>query len=111
MKDDFLLFEPADGSADAPSVEEALISAYLAHELSAVQIAAVEERLSNDPVFRATVQPILDLWAFERVPRVGAPTLTAAHIEAGWMRFVEEEPRNSEGTGLPEVKQTTAAAT
>jgi hypothetical protein len=88
--DDFLLFGPADGSSDAPSAEEVLISAYLAHELSPVQMAAVEERLSNDRPFRETVQPILDLWAVDRVPRVGAPVFTTANVEAGWIRFLDE---------------------
>ncbi len=62
MTDDYTLFPDAAVGEPPLDPDVALISAYLAHELSRVQIAAVELRLATDPEFKAAVAPIMDAW-------------------------------------------------
>ena len=52
-------FEPAGDDA-AIDADIALITAYLARELTLTQIVAVEERLQTDATFLEKVKPILD---------------------------------------------------
>src|SRR5690349_21590021 len=91
MTDDFQLF---DQSSDDPvDADIALITAYLARELSPVQIVAVEERLASDAAFRKKVGPILDAWVLP--PALGAVhagqgPLSRDEVETGWARYVGE---------------------
>lgn len=100
MKDDFQLF-PDAGHRDPPvDPDISLISAYLAGELSLVQIAAVEDRLSGDRAFRSKVQPIIEAWmqpvSFApgatrlRSPAHSDNSLSAAEVEAGWQRIAND---------------------
>jgi hypothetical protein len=88
MTDDFSLFQDqADGDPVDPDI--ALITAYLARELSIVQIAAVEDRLANDTAFREKTLPILEAWALPAaLPALVTPALTREEVEAGWQRYV-----------------------
>jgi hypothetical protein len=91
MTDDFQLF---DQSSDDPvDADIALISAYLARELSPVQIVAVEERLASDTAFRKKVAPILDAWVLPTAlsaVHAGQGPLSRDEVEAGWTRYVGE---------------------
>jgi hypothetical protein len=97
MTDDFNLFDdPNDG--DRPiDPDLALVSAYLARELSPMQVLAFEERLATDPEFRAAMQPLFDLWATpvasleSGAARRIAP-LTPTEADAHWQRFLGEVP-------------------
>jgi hypothetical protein len=93
MINDFHLYPDAD-DAGVVDPEIALLTAYLARELSDVQVLAIEERLVTDAAFRATMQPLLDAWAapvaVTGAPRLAPATLTDAELEADWRRFVEE---------------------
>lgn len=91
MTDDFQLFpDPAGDPVDA---DIALITAYLARELSPVQIVAVEDRLAKDPEFQANVRQVIAAWTLPA--RIGAPVfagaepLSKAEVEAGWRRYVD----------------------
>jgi RNA polymerase sigma factor (sigma-70 family) len=91
MTDDFQLFP--DGSDDAGDADAALIMAYLARELSPVQVAAVEERLATDAAFRESVWPIVEAWFHPRAFGAGSParrSVTPAIVDAGWQRFLTE---------------------
>ncbi len=98
MTDDFRLFaDPAEGET-ALDPDVSLITAYLARELSPVQIAAVRERLASDAEFRAAVGPILDLWSLPAALSVAGPRfapsnamLSPLEIASGWRRHQEEE--------------------
>ena len=91
MTDDFQLF---DQSSDDPvDADIALITAYLARELSPVQIVAVEERLASDAAFRTKVGPILDAWVLPpalSAVHAGQRPLSREEVEAGWARYVGE---------------------
>src|SRR5688500_14183266 len=96
MTDDFHLFgDPGDG--DRPiDPDLALVSAYLARELSPMQVLALEERLATDAAFRAAVQPLLDAWAAPVASLAGGASRTSTALseqerEAGWRRFVAAE--------------------
>jgi hypothetical protein len=92
MTDDFQLFQDQAGH-DPVDADIALITAYLARELSPVQIVAVEERLANDSAFRMKCNPILEAWvmptALSAVP-AGQGPLSRDEVEAGWKRYVGE---------------------
>jgi hypothetical protein len=94
MTDDFRLFtDEADIDPDV-----AVISAYLAGELTLVQVTAVEERLVNDSAFRGKVQPVIDAWVqpvsfapgLTRLPPARATNdlLSRAEVDAGWDRYM-----------------------
>ena len=90
MTDDFQLFP--DHTGDPVDADIALITAYLAQELSPVQIVAVEDRLAKDEEFRNRVRPIIDAWVMPS--RLGSPALAGGgpldrnEVEAGWQRYV-----------------------
>jgi hypothetical protein len=90
MTDDFQLFQD-QGGGDPVDADVALITAYLARELSLVQIVAVEDRLAKDKAFRDKVRPIIDAWTMP-VPLspVVTPALSRDEVEAGWQRYVGE---------------------
>jgi hypothetical protein len=91
MTDDFHLF---DQSGDDPvDADVALITAYLARELSPVQIVAVEERLASDAAFLKKVGPIVDAWVLPpalSAGHAGQRPLSRDEVEAGWARYVGE---------------------
>jgi hypothetical protein len=92
MTDDFQLFQDT-GGADGMDADIALITAYLARELSPVQIVAVEDRLANDSAFRAKVNPILEAWVLPTplvAVHAGQGPLSRDEVEAGWKRYVGE---------------------
>ena len=96
MTDDFQLFQDQD-DGDPVDTDVALITAYLARELSLVQVVAVEERLAGDRAFREKVTPIIEAWATPTLlgAAVGRDAaegraLTREEIEAGWQRYVGE---------------------
>jgi hypothetical protein len=99
MIDDFQLF-PDSADGDPPiDADVALITAYLARELSLVQIAAVEDRLTKDGAFRRKVQPIIEAWTLRATlgnrgrsshAMRAKGTLMPAEIEAGWQRYLAE---------------------
>jgi hypothetical protein len=92
MTDDFQLFQDS-GGADAIDADIALITAYLARELSPVQIVAVEDRLTNDPAFRKKVNPILQAWVLPTAlaaVHAGQGPLSRDEVETGWTRYVGE---------------------
>jgi hypothetical protein len=96
MTNDFHLF-PDDPAADsAIDADTALVTAYLARELSPVQIIAVEDRLATDAQFRAHAEPIIAAWiepvfgsglTGEAIP---VDVRTRARMQAGWQRYVGE---------------------
>ena len=95
MTDDFHLFgDPDDG--DRPiDPDLALISAYLARELSPMQVLALEERLATDAEFRAAMQPLLDAWAAPVPSLTGGLSLQGMPLselerEGSWRRFRTE---------------------
>jgi hypothetical protein len=71
---DFVLFPTHDADVDG---DIALVTAYLAHELTGVQIAAVEERLATDAAFRERVMPVIQGWT---LPRSFADTTAARPV-------------------------------
>src|SRR5205085_1612034 len=98
MTDDFQLFGVGDGGP-AVDADVALVTAYLAQELSPVQEAAVEDRLIADAPFRATARPIVECWAMPgpwspssssaaRTRAMQTTSLSAADIDAGWDRHL-----------------------
>ena len=90
MTDDFQLFQD-QGGGDPVDADVALITAYLARELSLVQIVAVEDRLAKDKAFRDKVRPIIDAWTMPvPLPAVVTPALSRDEVEAGWQRYVGE---------------------
>src|SRR4051812_15676618 len=109
MKDDFELFPDSVGG-DAIDPDLALITAYLAGELTLVQIAAVEERLAADTQFRTKVQPVIDAWALPvsyapgatRLPLItdSARTISSDEVEQGWKRYRQSESRVPAGPRL-----------
>ncbi len=96
MNDDFRLFGEAGDGGPPVDADVALITAYLARELSLAQIVAVEERLASDTPFRNAVTPIIDAWSLSDVPaseRSGASrswVLTPAQRSEGWQRYLAE---------------------
>src|SRR3712207_4351549 len=106
MTDDFHLFcDPGDG--DRPiDPDLALVSAYLARELSPMQVLALEERLATDAAFRASVQPLLDAWAAPVASLEGgaarrAWALSDVEREAGWRRLRREMPHTATAQEVP----------
>ena len=96
MTDDFHLFgDPHDGNGSVdPDI--ALVTAYLARELSPIQVLAFEERLATDAEFRSEMQPLIDAWAAP-VPSLehglaqrSAP-LTSLERAESWRRFQSEQ--------------------
>ena len=111
MTDDFHLFgDPDDG--DRPiDPDLALMSAYIARELSPMQVLALEERLTTDASFRAAMQPLLDAWAAP-VPSLDGgrslrdPTLSEVEREATWRRFQRETSPVSAVRQVPQRRTT-----
>lgn len=92
MTDDFELFQDQSGD-DPVDADIALITAYLARELSPVQIVAVEDRLASDKAFRDKVNPILEAWVLPSplmAVHAGQGPLSRDEVEAGWNRYVGE---------------------
>ena len=92
MTDDFELFQDQSGD-DPVDADIALITAYLARELSPVQIVAVEDRLASDKAFREKVNPILEAWVLPSplmAVHAGQGPLSRDEVEAGWNRYVGE---------------------
>jgi anti-sigma-K factor RskA len=88
ITDDYRLFASAGGSELDADI--AIMTAYLARELSPVQRAAVERRLASDSAFAKTVGPIIDAW---KVPldipsddALAEQTMFAEELDAGWAR-------------------------
>src|SRR5262245_57324162 len=115
MTDDFQLFQD-QGGGDPVDADIALITAYLARELSLVQIVAVEDRLANDKAFREKVRPILEAWALPASVEAvhgGARPLAHDEVEAGWKRYVggqgdleaRESPRLVVGVEQPKRRK------
>ncbi len=111
MIDDFHLFGAADDAGSAIDADIALIAAYLARELSLVQIVAIQERLATDRAFREKVQPIIEglavpgAWdsraaSSSRPWDQRATSLTRAEIEAGWQRHLAAPARQRQ-SALP----------
>jgi hypothetical protein len=103
MSHDYVLFgEPTDGGAPLDA-DLSLIAAYLARELSPVQMLAVKRRLATDPAFSATVGGILDAWAAPLELDAAGPVrgLSSADVARGWDKHVasvraeESEQRRS----------------
>ncbi len=105
MTDDFLLFPDAEGGGGSSlDADIALLTAYVARELSLVQIVAVQERIGGDAAFRRIAWTIIEGWT---VPgpaglsgaRRPTTTLSSAEIEAGWQRRVAmiDPPRPADG--------------
>ncbi|HET9423881.1 MAG TPA: hypothetical protein VFO55_00810 [Gemmatimonadaceae bacterium] len=96
MTDDFRLFDDPDDGGRAIDPDIALISAYLARELSPMQVLAVEDRLANDAEFRAAMQPVIDAWAAPVASLTGsaprAAPLTAREKSESWRRFQHSHP-------------------
>jgi hypothetical protein len=91
MTDDFQLFDQSSDDPVDPDI--ALITAYLARELSPVQIVAVEDRLASDAAFLKKVGPILDAWVLPpalSAVHAGQRPLSRDEVEAGWARYVGE---------------------
>jgi hypothetical protein len=109
MTDDFHLFPAADGDGPAVDADVALITAFLARELSHIQIVAVEDRLAMDRAFRDKVQPIIEAWALPAanvagVGRSAPPTsLTRAEIDAGWQRHLSQSSHMDTRASRPAV--------
>src|SRR5687767_333822 len=115
MTDDFELFPGSADGGSAIDPDIALITAYLARELSLVQIVAVEDRLATDAVFREKVRPVIDAWliprSFGSKAMHGSPpaaldtvSLTRAEIDAGWQRHLSEtEDRRTRALPRPTV--------
>jgi hypothetical protein len=110
MTDDFQLFPEPGGAratgADACEADTALITAFLAGELTLVQSIAVEERLSTDSAFRRNVQPIIEAWLVPGAlgPRAeanapAATSLSGAEISAGWKRIAEPRLAQKSASG------------
>jgi hypothetical protein len=100
MSDDFQLFPDRPHDGEQLDADLSLITAYLAHELSPVQVAAVERRLSADPSFAAATSaivgawnaPVSDRWSTGDVSAIDQGP-TASEVDAGWKRFeASEEP-------------------
>ena len=92
MNDDFELFQDQAGD-DPVDADVALITAYLARELSPVQIVAVEDRLASDAAFREKVKPILEAWVMPgplMAVHAGQGPLSREEVDAGWNRYVGE---------------------
>ncbi len=95
MTDDFHLFGDPDDGERPIDPDLALISAYLARELSPMQVLALEERLATDAEFRAAMQPLLDAWAAPVPSLTGGVSLREAPLselerEGSWQRFRRE---------------------
>ena len=95
MTDDFHLFGDPDDGERPIDPDVALVSAYLAHELSPIQVLALEERLATDAAFRSAMQPLLDAWAAPVASLGGgaarrAPALSERERDASWRRFAGE---------------------
>jgi TonB-dependent SusC/RagA subfamily outer membrane receptor len=92
MSNDFHLFPDPAGDAGAIDPDIAIASAYLARELSPMQVLAIESRLATDSAFRAAMQPLLDAWStvvpsLEGGAATRVPDATAGEIDAGWQRY------------------------
>lgn len=96
MTDDFQLFANPDDGGRAIDPDLALISAYLARELSPMQVLAVEERLATDAAFRAAMQPLIDAWAAPVAAFSGGAATRVAALSTrektdGWQRFQRDQ--------------------
>jgi hypothetical protein len=79
MTDDFVLFPDAAGAGGFDD-DIALVTAYLAGELSPVQILAVQDRLETDAAFRARVEPIIRAWIAPGARRPGVARHARARL-------------------------------
>jgi hypothetical protein len=109
MDNDFQLF-PEHAAGEIPiDADTALITAYLARELSVMQIVAVEDRLATDTTFRDLARPIIESWlvpgslrgAGARRATPLSRSLTDAEIEAGWQRHAGGRADHSNAGALP----------
>jgi hypothetical protein len=106
MKNDFHLFgDHADPSLDA---DVALIAAYVARELSTVQIMALQERLASDTAFRTMMQQVIDGWVVpgERSAiraAMPATSLSGDEIEEGWQRHLASRGSGSTAAAPAQV--------
>jgi hypothetical protein len=100
MIDDFRLFANGADDGGAPiDPEIALLTAYLAGELSAVQVTAVERRLASDAGFRATAGPLMRAWSAPVAIDDGGgesagddvTLATREELDRGWHRFERDE--------------------
>jgi hypothetical protein len=110
MTDDFHLFgDPSDGN-EPIDPDVALVTAYLARELSPMQVIALEERLATDSDFRSEMQPLIDAWAAP-VPSLEnglsrrAEPLSVLERAESWRRFQSEgiPAAPTEPISLPEA--------
>jgi hypothetical protein len=106
MTDDFQLFARPDDGEGPVDEDLAIITAYLARELSPMQVLAVEERLITDADFRAAVQPLIDAWSAP-VPSLAAaagaraPLLSDREKSDAWQRFQLEEAQLASNALIP----------
>ncbi len=64
--------------------DESLITAFLSGEMSIAESEAIDERLADEPIFRAKVQPIIDAWYL--------PVSFATPEDAAFLAAVPQEP-------------------
>jgi len=110
MTDDFHLFgDPSDGN-EPIDPDVALVTAYLARELSPMQVIALEERLATDDAFRAEMQPLIDAWAapvpsLEKGLALRTARLSMLERAESWRRFQLEgiPAAPTEALSLPEA--------
>jgi hypothetical protein len=99
MTDDFHLFADPDDGEGPIDPDLALVSAYLARELSPMQVLALEERLATDSALRERVQPLIDAWSAPVASLEGGlarrvPPLSDMEKAESWRRFQLEEPND-----------------
>jgi hypothetical protein len=97
MTDDFQLFGDPDDGEGPIDPDVALVCAYLARELSPMQVLVLEERLATDAEFRAAMQPLIDAWAAPVASLEGGRGRTTTELSAvekakSWQRFQQEQP-------------------
>jgi hypothetical protein len=84
-------------NGDGIDADVAVVTAWLAGEVSGDELRAVETRLARDAAFRQTAQPLIDVWAVAGplVPdtartRRAEPLLSRTQLDASWERYVRE---------------------
>jgi hypothetical protein len=105
MTDDFQLFA-SNHEDPAFDADIALIAAYLARELSLVQIVAVRERLATDRSFRAKAEPLIHAFALPGqwdnglvVAGRALGGITREELDAGWQRHLATQTRQPRASG------------
>jgi hypothetical protein len=93
MTDDFTLFPSSAGADRDADHDVALITAYLARELSPVQIAAVQDRIDADPAFRSSVAPVIEAWVLPAGLREGVARRLEPHGPTGARTDIRRPPR------------------